>query len=98
MGAADAWLQANLAPLLANPTFQQDGLLIITWDEGRASDINSGGGHIATLLAGPRVKQGHKSTSMYQHQSTLRLILQLLGAHGLPGAAASAPDMGEFFQ
>jgi hypothetical protein len=34
---------------------------------------------------------------MYQHQSALRLSMELLGIKDLPGAAASATDMNEFF-
>jgi hypothetical protein len=34
---------------------------------------------------------------MYQHQSTLKLTMQLLGVTDFPGAAATAPDMTEFF-
>ncbi|HMC71159.1 MAG TPA: alkaline phosphatase family protein, partial [Mycobacteriales bacterium] len=33
LSTADNWLSANIAPLLASPVFQQDGLLIITFDE-----------------------------------------------------------------
>jgi hypothetical protein len=34
---------------------------------------------------------------MYQHQSALKLTMQLLGIKDFPGASASAPDMSEFF-
>jgi len=34
---------------------------------------------------------------LYQHQSTLRLLLKGLGLNTFPGDAASAPDMSEFF-
>jgi hypothetical protein len=34
---------------------------------------------------------------MYQHQSTLRLMLKALGVSVFPGAAATAADMDEFF-
>jgi len=37
------------------------------------------------------------STTLYQHQSTLRLILKGLGVTVFPGAAAMAPGMDEFF-
>ena len=30
---ADSWLKNNSAPLLANSQFQEDGLLIVTFDE-----------------------------------------------------------------
>ncbi len=32
LGQADAWLQTNIAPLLANAQFQKNGLLIIVFD------------------------------------------------------------------
>jgi hypothetical protein len=44
------------------------------------------------------VKAGYQSTTLYQHESTLRLMMEALGVTDLPGAAASAPDMAEFFQ
>ena len=34
---------------------------------------------------------------LYQHQSTLRLILQGLGIQTYPAAASTAPEMSEFF-
>lgn len=94
---ADAWLQQNLAPLISSPTFQKDGLLIIVFDEGDTSDSTNGGGHVAAFIISPMAKQGYKSTSFYQHQSTLRLILHGLGVTTYPAAANSAPEMGEFF-
>ena len=97
LGAADNWLSENLSALLASSTFQQHGLLIITFDEGQASDSANGGGHIVTVLAGAMVKHGFRSTTVYQHQSILRLTLELLNAENLPGAAADAAPMDEFF-
>ncbi|HEY1271702.1 MAG TPA: alkaline phosphatase family protein [Terriglobales bacterium] len=94
---ADAWLQANLDPLIKSAAFQQSGLLIITFDEAEDTDITNGGGHVATIIVSPLAKKGFKSTTLYQHQSTLRLILEALGASGFPGASANAPSMEEFF-
>jgi phospholipase C len=94
---ADAWLQQNIAPVISSPTFQKDGLLIIVFDEADTSDSTNGGGHVAAFIISPKAKQGYKSTTLYQHESTLRLILHGLGVDAYPGAASSAPDMGEFF-
>jgi hypothetical protein len=47
---------------------------------------------------GPSIKRGYQSSTRYQHQSLLRLSLKALGLRSYPGAAASAPDMDEFFQ
>jgi hypothetical protein len=41
---------------------------------------------------------GYQSTTLYQHESTLRLMMEGLGVTDLPGAAATAPDMAEFFK
>jgi hypothetical protein len=94
---ADAWLKQNIAPLLASPVFQQDGLLIITFDEAETADSSHGGGHIATVVVGPNVKRGYKSSTFYQHQSLLRTVSEALGLTIFPGAASTAPDMAEFF-
>jgi hypothetical protein len=93
----DSWLQNNLAVLLANSTFQSSGFLVITFDES-ATDNTNGGGQVATVLVGSRVKQAFSSSTMFQHQSLLRTSLESLGVTTLPGAAAGAPSMSEFFQ
>jgi acid phosphatase len=97
LAQADAWLQANIAPLIASSTFQSGGLLLITFDEGDQSDINHGGGQVATLIISPSAKHGFRSTNLYQHQSLLRLILSGSGVNTFPGLAGVAPDMTEFF-
>jgi hypothetical protein len=94
---ADLWLQGNIAPLVSNPTFQKDGLLIIVFDEAATSDSANGGGHVAAVIISPKAKQGFQSTTLYQHQSLLRLILEGLGVSNFPGASSIAPEMGEFF-
>ena len=96
LDTADTWLRNNIAPLLANPTFQRDGLLIITFDEA-GSDNTNGGGRIAWVVVSPGAKTRYQSSTLYQHESTLRLILEALGITQFPGAAATAPAMGEFF-
>ncbi len=96
--AADYWLKTNIGPLLANAQFQKNGILIITWDESYSTDTAHGGGHVATVVVSPMSKPGYRSTTFYQHQSTLRTIMTALGAGSLaPGAAATAPLMSDFF-
>lgn len=97
LAQADSWLQSNIAPLIANSSFQSSGLLIITFDEGDQADIANGGGQVATLIVSSQTKKGYVSKTMYQHQSTLRLTLAASGVDTFPGMAANAPDMTEFF-
>jgi hypothetical protein len=92
----DSWLQNNVGPLINSPAFN-NSVLIYTWDESSIDDMAHDGGHVATILIGSPVRRGFQSTTVYQHQSTLRLTMELLGISDLPGAAASAPDMNEFF-
>ena len=97
LSVADTWLKTNIAPLLTSTPFKEDGLLIITFDES-ASDNTHGGGRVAAVIVSPASsKPGYQSTTLYQHESTLRLMLQGLGVQTLPGAAATAPSMWEFF-
>jgi phosphatidylinositol-3-phosphatase len=96
LSTADQWLQNNIAQLLTSPQFQQNGLLVIWWDEGNATDTANGGGHIAVVLVGPMVKQGFRSTTFYRHQNLLRTLCEALGL-GFPGASSSASSMAEFF-
>ena len=97
LAAADAWLQANIDPVIKSPNFG-NSVLIITFDESVATDFTNGGGQVATVLVGPHVKTGFRSSTMYQHQSLLRTALQLLNVNDMPGASAVANSMGEFFQ
>lgn len=97
LATADAWLQSNIDPLIKSAAFQRDGLLIILFDEA-GGDNTHGGGRIAWLVVSAKARVGYQSTTLYQHPSTLRLVLQALGVTAYPGAAATAADMGEFFQ
>jgi phosphatidylinositol-3-phosphatase len=87
---ADTWLKTNIAPLLSSATFQKDGILIIVFDESVGSDTAHGGGHVAAVVIGPKVKPGSKTATLYQHQNTLKTLMQALGLKTFPGAAGSA--------
>jgi acid phosphatase len=97
LATADAWLKNNIGPLLSNSEFQQSGLLVIAFDEGFSTDTAHGGGHVAAVVIGPKVKKGFKSTAFYQHQNVLRTMLDALGVKSYPGVAASSADMADLF-
>src|ERR1700686_4188035 len=98
LATADGWLKKNIAPLIASSTFKDGGLLIITFDSSW-EDYTHGGGHVAWVAVSPEFsKLGYKSTTLYQHQNTLRLMMQGLGLTSYPGKAASAANMAEFFK
>ncbi len=97
LSSADSWLQADISPLIASASFQQDGLLIIVFDESLKSDTRYGGGQVALLMISRKAKAAFHSTTFYQHESTLRTLVETTAAAALPGASVSAADMGEFF-
>lgn len=70
---ADAWLAANLPPVIAE--MGPNGLLVLTWDE----DDNSASNHILTVLTGPRVIPGSAYAPLAQHYAVVRLISDVLG-------------------
>ena len=97
LATADAWLKNNIGPLFNNPGFQQDGILIIVFDESFDTDTAHGGGHVVVLAVGPGVRKGFKSTTSYQHQNVLRTTLDALGVHSYPGVGGSSADMSDLF-
>ena len=95
--AADNWLKANIDPLIKSPALV-NSVFIIVFDESLDVDLVNGGGKVAMVMAGSHVKAGFKSTTFYQHQSTLRLVMDLLRVADHPGNSTTAPTMQEFFQ
>src|ERR1051326_5538249 len=97
LAAADTWLKNNIDPLIHSPALS-NSVFIILFDEAVDTDTTNGGGKVAMVMVGAHVKAGFKSTTFYQHQSTLRLVLDLLRVADHPGNSATAPTMQEFFQ
>jgi phosphatidylinositol-3-phosphatase len=67
------------------------GFLVVTWDEGSSDAgccVDAHGGRIATIVAGPGVRRGARSTSAVDHYGVLRTVENALGLPPLGGAAA----------
>ena len=96
--AGDNWLRTHIDPLINSHIFQNDGLLVIVFDEADLPDMTKGGGQVVAIIISAKAKPGFKSTTFYQHESTLRLTLEALGVNSFPGKAANAPSMAEFFK
>jgi acid phosphatase len=98
----DRWLTSVLPRVLASPAFQQDGLLLLTFDEGHTAlgccGQNVGGGRVMTVVASPLVRPGFRSSVPYNHYSLLRTIEDAWGLERL-GHAADPParNLAEFF-
>ncbi|MGA0566378.1 alkaline phosphatase family protein [Rathayibacter sp. KR2-224] len=89
IATGDAWLAAAVPRILASPAFtKQRSLLIVTFDEGDASD-----NVIPCIFAGPAARPHAVSTSAFTHYSLLRTIEDQLGLAPLTGQDAAAPPM-----
>jgi len=78
----DAWLRANLPPLLASAWFAEDGIAVVTWDEGSDSSgcCNSAhGGHIATVVVSTRLNAHTTSAVAVDHAGLLRTVEEIYG-------------------
>lgn len=92
LATADAWLQANVAPLLSSSSFS-NGILVVTFDEASDLDSSHGGGKVATVLAGKGVRTSFQSTDFYQHENLLSLVGKVLNLSAVPGAGQGADPM-----
>jgi hypothetical protein len=94
---AGAWLEGFVGTVTASAAWRQDGLLVVTWDEGdsdsgmdpRTGSVQSGGGggQVLTLVAAPGAAAGRVLPGPYDHYSLLATIEDLFGLPRL-GAAA----------
>ena len=96
LGPADAWLQSNIAPLIASSSMSST-LLVIVFDEGELSDFADGGGHVTAVVVSSNGKPAFQGMGTYQHQNLLRTIGEALHLSSIPGDGSSAGNMGEFF-
>lgn len=81
----DAWLAANLPPILA--ALGSRGLLILTWDE----DDQSAANHVLTVFVGAPVMPGATSSAAATHYTLVRTICDGLALPAFGLAAAEAP-------
>ncbi|HET6966610.1 MAG TPA: alkaline phosphatase family protein [Acidimicrobiales bacterium] len=100
--SANAFLQQWVPAIEASPAYQQDGLIVITFDETPPTDTSgccgevSGGGKVGAVLLSPLLTP-HTSSCAYNHFSLLRTYEDLFGTGTHLGQASVAgpidPDL-----
>jgi hypothetical protein len=108
--SADRFLREWVPRILASPAFGQDGLLVITFDEGTdgaaccgelglpggppPGQFGPGGGRIGAVLVSSLIAPGTVSQVPYNHYSLLRSVEDI---YGLPHLGyANAPQLRSF--
>jgi hypothetical protein len=87
----DAWLAANLPPLI-DYVNAHSGVIFIVWDEPE------GGSSLIPFFAiGPHVKPGYTSSVAFTHSSLVKTVEEIFGLPLLP-TVASANDFADLFQ
>jgi len=91
ISAGDAWLSANLPPII-NFVNAHNGVLFVMWDEPE------GGGPLMPFVAiGPHVKSGYAGQVSYTHSSFTKSVDEIFGLPILP-AVTGANDLADLFQ
>lgn len=103
--AVDRWLSQQIPAILGSPAYQQDGMIVVTFDETEGNesgpqDVVGGaeGGRVGTLVLSPFTKGDTTSTTVYNHYSLLASIenifsLPRLGYAGAPGLNSFGADV-----
>jgi hypothetical protein len=92
LAQADAFLQHWVPIITSSPAYKQDGLLIITFDEGVGDStaccgqVAPGGGVVGAVLLSPFITAGTVTTTAYNHYSMLGSVEDIFG---LPRLAAA---------
>lgn len=90
-----AWDEGDL---LDNACSTGPTTILMTPDIAKAGGWTCGG-HTVFLVISPDAKPGYVSTTIFHDEAILRVMLEGLGiTTNLPGAAAFAPNMNEFFR
>jgi hypothetical protein len=89
--AADAWMKTWVSKVMASKAFNQNTLIVLTWDEGQSNQtccgFSSGGGRVATVLISPLARLGYQDSTPYSHYSLLKTIAESWGLEKLAHAA-----------
>jgi alpha-D-xyloside xylohydrolase len=90
----DDWLAQNLPMILNSSAYLNNGLVIITWDEGGGGSD----GPIGCMVLSPFAKGGgYHNAIHYTHSATLRTLQKIFGVTPLLNGAATAPDLSDLF-
>jgi hypothetical protein len=90
----DNWLAAEIPKILNSEAYQNNGAIIITWDEG----TDGVSGPFGTIVISPLAKGGaYLNTNRFDHSATLRTIQEIFGVRPFLVAAAASPSLQDLF-
>lgn len=79
----DKWMSSNLPELLSSSWYKDNGVVIVTWDEGTSNagccNGEAAGGRIPTIVVSARTPAGARSAAPVDQAGTLATIEDLFG-------------------
>jgi PKD repeat protein len=90
---ADTFLSTEIPKIQASSAYQNNGVILVLWDESAGTDTNPSGLIVVSNLA----KKGYEGGIAYSHGSTLRTVQEMFGLTPLLGDAANATDLADLF-
>jgi len=91
LSISDAWLEGWVNQIMQSPAYDENTLIVLTWDEGQGDHtccgLPTGGGRVATVLISPLVRRGFQDDTEYTHYSLLKTIAEGWGLEKLGHAA-----------
>lgn len=88
--SGDAWLEANLPPVIAFVT-SHAGVVFLVWDEGESTTT------LPFVAIGPGVKRGYVSPVRYTHGSLVKSLAEIFGVPSSSRVAAEN-DFSDLFE
>ncbi len=97
----DLWLSENIPMIMSSPAYQNNGVIIITWDESEFSLTHCplANCSIGMIVISPLAKVAYSNSTSYDHSSTLKSLQEIFGVTPLLGAAADTgtSDLSDLF-
>jgi phospholipase C len=88
----DTWLATAIPAIQSSVAYQNNGVILVTWDEGEGGD-----GPIGMIVLSPFAKTGYTNSVHYTHGSTLRSVEEIFGVTPLLGDAKNETDLADLF-
>lgn len=93
----DTWLSNNVPTVFNSQAYKNNGVIIITWNEGKKTKTGTSDGPLGLIVLSPVSKGGGYNNSIhYTHSSTLRTIEEIFNLSFL-GDAKNATDLSDLF-
>lgn len=91
LSVTDGWMAHTMPAVLSSRWYADNGVVIVTWDEGTAGSCCNGadGGHIVTLVLSHVTPPGARMSQPVDHAGTLRTVEALFGLPYLADAACA---------